>query len=115
MSHTGPGMFQFGGQGPPLEGVAESTLARMRGQLQPGGPVPRPLTEQEQQEAAQATHCALCGGIHAAPSSPACPRLATFELDGDGKVVKGTFWPGTDWAEGRVVLAEDATEEGSDD
>ena len=42
---------------------------------------------------------------------PRVPRLATFELDGDGKVIKGSFWPGLNWAKGRVILAEDAAEE----
>lgn len=119
MSHTGPGMFQFGGQGPPLEGVAEQTLSAMRGQLGPQRPLV-PLTPEERaeaEEAAQANRtCLYCGGFHAAPSTPACPRLATFKLDPDGKVVEGTFWgPGTtSWAEGRVVLAEDAQEEAGD-
>lgn len=118
MSHTGPGMFSFGGgQVPPLENVAESTLARMRGQLEPQR-YPPPLSPEERADAEEAARanrfCKFCAGLHAMPSGPSCPRLASFELDGDGEVKAGTFWKGTSWAEGRVVLAEDATEEGDD-
>lgn len=34
-----------------------------------------------------------CASFHPGASTPACPRLATFELNGDGKVIKGSFWP----------------------
>lgn len=84
---------------------------------------PRPpvLTPEDRAEAEKAAsenrYCLYCGGLHAGPSTPACPRLSGGKLDGDGKIVEFTFWPGTDWAEGRVIFAEDAAEdeEGSDD
>jgi hypothetical protein len=86
-------------------------------------PRPRPpvLTPAERKEAEAAAKegagCLYCGGLHAAPSTPACPRLASFKVDGDGKITEGTFWEGVAWAEGRVVFAEDAMEdeEGDDD
>jgi hypothetical protein len=37
--------------------------------------------------------CLFCGALHHGASTPTCPRLATFELNGDGQVVKGSFWP----------------------
>lgn len=115
---THGGIHQLGaGQGPPLEPLAAQTLAAMRGASRP--PVPRPLTSEERAEAEEAAranrYCLYCGGFHAAPSTPACPRLSGGKLDGDGKLVEFTFWPGRDWAEGRVVFAEDAMEEATGD
>ena len=93
--------------GAPLDGAAAEVLGAFRRR-------PPPLTAAERAEAEQAAadnrSCVLCGGIHASPSTPACPRLATFKTNGDGTVTEGSFWPGTDWAEGRVILAEDAAE-----
>ena len=59
---------------------------------------PRPvLTAEERKEALEAVDgketCLFCGALHHGASTPACPRLATFELNGDGQVVKGSFWP----------------------
>lgn len=48
------------------------------------------------------------------PGTAACPRLASFEIDGDGKVKAGTFWPGLKWAKGRVEFVEDLMEAGDD-
>lgn len=64
----------------------------------PGGVPPYPpqlSTEQKEQalrEAAQQA-CRFCATIHPGASSPACPRLATFKLNGDFEVIEGSFWP----------------------
>src|SRR6185312_7223268 len=109
----------MGGSRPPLEDEASRVLAAARQRMEPR-PRPPVLTAAERKEAEDAAKedrwCKFCAGIHAMPSTTACPRLAGGKLDGDGKVVEFTFWPGRDWADGRVVFAEDAMEdeEGSD-
>ena len=59
-----------------------------------------PLTPEQREEALKRIDaggkdgtCLFCGGLHHGASTPACPRLATFELNGDGQVIKGSFWP----------------------
>ena len=107
---------QFGSGQNPYDGPAQATIAAARARMSP--PRPPVLTPEERAEAEKAAeenrYCLYCGGIHAGPSTPACPRLATFKLDGDGKVVEGSFWEGTAWAEGRVILAEQAAEDGGE-
>lgn len=79
---------------------------------------PPPLTKDEKADARKmpdANVCAFCLGLHKFPSGPGCPRLATFKLNGDGDVIEGTFWPGTKWAKGRVVLIEDTHEDEEED
>jgi hypothetical protein len=83
--------------------------------MEPPRPQVPALSPQERAEAEQAERCVYCAGIHAGMSTPACPRLASFELDGDGKVKAGTFWAGLEWAKGRVVLAEDAAGDGTEE
>lgn len=90
---------------PPLEHAARQALRDAQDCLGvlAGRPVFPLVPKQEREEAlenAKDTACAYCGGWHEGASTPACPRLATFELNGDGKVVKGTFWPdgAEDWA-----------------
>jgi hypothetical protein len=105
--------------GPMLENAAQDSIAAARGQVRyarPEGYEAFPLSPAEKAEAqkAEAQHdpvCGLCGGYHYAPSTAACPRLASFELDGDGKLKSGTFWPGDKWAKGRVVFKDDTLEE----
>jgi hypothetical protein len=106
--------------GPMLEQAAQDAIAAARAQPRqlrpPEGYEAFPLSPAEKAEAdkAGAQHdpvCGLCGGYHYAPSTAACPRLASFELDGDGKLKSGTFWPGGKWAKGRVVFKADALEE----
>lgn len=58
--------------------------------------------------------CRCCAGIHAG-GELACPRLASFELDGDGKLKAGSFWRSGEWDAGRVVFPEDAAEEAPGD
>lgn len=102
-----------GGRGlPPLEHVAQDVLAAAR--QQPRQRFVPPLTESEKAEAGKVeqarAYCTLCGAVHALPSTAACPRLASFELDGDGKVRAGTFFAGKGWAKGRAVFIEDLKE-----
>lgn len=111
---TQPGVQPMGGARPPYDDAGARTLAMARQRTQPRPPVLGAAERKQAGEAAaQQRHCVLCGGIHAMPSTAACPRLASFEFDGDGKVKSGTFWPGRKWAKGRVILAEDAQEDGS--
>lgn len=84
---------------PPLEGPARDALRMARERLEafPGRrprfpPMPREEREEALKDAAQ-TACLFCSSFHPGASTPACPRLATFELNGDGKVIKGSFWP----------------------
>ena len=103
---------QSAGQ-PPFEDAAAATIAAARGQ-QRRPVLPVPLTPEEQAEADKAAQtaevCLFCLGYHHAPSTQGCPRLATFQLDGQGRVTSGTYWPGRSWAKGRVVLFEDTKE-----
>jgi len=58
---------------------------------------PRPMTPKDREDTLEAAAagglCRFCGAIHPLPTSPACPRLATFKLNGDGAVTEGSFWP----------------------
>jgi hypothetical protein len=112
----GPG----GARGQPaLEQTAQETVAAITGvqrRRYPPGYEPAPLSAEERAEAEKAEQdkaavCILCAGYHALPSSPACPRLASVELNGDQKITKATYWPGRGWAKGRVVFREDAMED----
>ena len=103
---------QHGAREPMLERTARATLADMRRSLD-GSPSPpyAPLSPQERTEAQEkAEPCAFCIGNHALPNGPGCPRIASFELGGDGNVKAATYWPGTAWATGRVNLLEDSFE-----
>jgi hypothetical protein len=105
---------------PLLEGAAASAIhaARDRAGLDqaPRFPVAvrRALTAQERaaaEETAKDSTCGLCGGLHPAPNMPACPRVAEFETNADGRVIKGRFWPDGDWDTSRVLFVADAAEE----
>lgn len=96
MTHPGPGVPTSPGA-PPFEQAAQSAIAAARARLE-GFTRPRPaLTPQEREEALEAVDgketCLFCGGLHHGASTPACPRLATFKLNGDGQVAEGSFWP----------------------
>ena len=121
---TMPGAPGSGRGAPMFEQVAQDAIAATRPRPQqwpPPEPVygqpPAPLTDEEKKLAAQAERaaliCRLCGAVHAMPNTAACPRLASFELDADGKVKAGTFFSGTKWQD-RVVLAEELHEEDGD-
>lgn len=60
--------------------------------LPPFPPVPREEREEALADAGN-TACRFCAGFHAGASTPACPRLATFKLNGDLQVIEGSFWP----------------------
>ena len=114
-------MPQQGRAGPAFEQLAQEVIAGVRPQpryLPPELP-PVPLTAAERAEAEKAERkaqvCSFCLGFHALPNSPGCPRLASFEVDGDGKVKAGTFFEGKGWAKGRVVFFEDTKEDDADD
>jgi hypothetical protein len=125
---------------PPLEGVGQQAIRMAQDRLGvlTRGQFPLPvkkLSDEEKTEALKSAKddlCLLCGGLHAAPNTPACPRLATFECNLDGRVTKGTFWPDASdsaidldaegkvigvhheihrgWDASRVVLLEEITE-----
>jgi len=92
---------------------AARASAFTRGATQMPIPLPEPpvLTDEERTEAekALADMCRLCAGIHAG-GDLACPRLASFKLDGDGNVREGTFWRDGEWDTSRVLFAADAVE-----
>ena len=86
---------------PGLEGPAQQAIRMARDRLdvltRARFPLPvKALSEDEKAEALKSAKddiCLLCGGLHPAPNTPACPRLATFECNPDGRIIKGTFWP----------------------
>jgi hypothetical protein len=86
---------------PVLDPVAQQAIRMAQSRLEAltHGNLPLPakkLTEDEKAEALKSAKddaCYLCGALHAAPNTPACPRVATFKLNGDGKLVEGSFWP----------------------
>jgi len=54
--------------------------------------------------------CRICGGIHVHINAPACPRLAAFELNGDGTIRSGVLHPDGWWDTSRVQWPEEAGE-----
>ena len=108
---------------PPLDRAASDVLEAARARAGIGQPAAFPfpprrvLTEDERKDAQAAAKdaCQLCGGIHAAPNSPACPRVRTFELNPDGKVIKGEFWGDGYWDASRILFVADAAEEADDE
>jgi len=96
VTHPGVGVPTSPGT-PIFDQVAQSAIAQARARME-GFTRPRPpLTPDQRKEALEAAEegaaCKFCAGLHAGASTPACPRLATFELNGDGQVIKGAFWP----------------------
>lgn len=86
---------------PALDPVAQQAIRMAQDRLgvMTRGRFPLPvktLSSEEKEDALKSAKddiCILCGGLHPAPNTPACPRLATFECNPDGRIVKGTFWP----------------------
>jgi hypothetical protein len=108
----GTGSLGRGGV-PPLEAAANTVIRDLqRVTYTPVGP---PLTPAERQEAAKLVRegltCQFCAGLHAGPSSPACPRLASGKLNGDGAVIEFTFWPDGQWDTSRVRFVADLADE----
>lgn len=90
-----------------------AALAAISGVRQRAVELPRPvLTAAEKREAADVIKagglCRFCAGIHAGASTPACPRLASGKVNGDGDVTEFTFW--VTWPTDRVVFPEDVEE-----
>ncbi len=104
---------------PPLDRAASEAIeaARQRAGIGTAPRFPFPqravLTPEERKEALAAAKdaCMLCGGLHAAPNSPACPRVRVFELNPDGRVVKGEFWADGQFDATRILFIADAAEE----
>jgi hypothetical protein len=86
---------------PALDPVAQQAIhmARSRLDVLTRGKLPFPvktLSDEEKAEALKSAKddaCYLCGALHAAPNTPACPRVATFRCNPDGRITEGTFWP----------------------
>ena len=116
---VGPGAYQMGGGGEqPFDRTGADVIGAMRHHLGPPRPYAR-LTEEERTEAEAAAReeakvCRFCIAIHPLPNGPGCPRLLTFELDGDGRVVKGTYRTDDMAWQVRVILLEDAHEDGEE-
>lgn len=85
---------------PPFEGPARDAVRAARGRI---GAIagerpylPPMMGREEREEAlqdAKRTACLFCASWHPGASTPACPRLATFKLNGDGTITGGSFWP----------------------
>jgi len=96
LTHPGVGVPTSPGI-PPFEHAAQQAIAAARSRVE-AFTRPRPILTPEEREdalkrAEKGETCLFCGGFHHGASTPACPRLATFELNGDGAVIKGSFWP----------------------
>jgi hypothetical protein len=55
-------------------------------------------------------YCIYCGGLHPGISTPACPRIASFELDADGRLSSAAYWQSGDWDASDVIFSSDAEE-----
>jgi hypothetical protein len=105
--------------------LAREVIGAARARIQPQQPVlppsliPKPerpdLTEADRRALGELIQggggCEHCGGAHAG-TELACPRLASFELDGDRKIRAGTYWAPGSWENDRWVAAEEAAEPG---
>lgn len=132
---TTPGVPSAGRGQPAFDSIAAEAIAAARGHPRSftspyGGQPPdwdtaaayerAELSEEERAEAARAKEqaalvCRLCGTVHVLPNAPACPRLLSFELAGDGSVKAGTFRTDRKWIGGIAVPAADMYEkEGGD-
>ena len=119
---TSPGIPRSHGT-PLLDRAASDAIEAARQRAGIGAPPAFPypqrhvLTPDERKEALAAAKdaCTLCGGLHAAPNTPACPRVRTFELNPDGRVIKGEFWPDGMFDASRILFIADAAEETDDE
>lgn len=99
---------------PLLEAMASHVIHGTQERVFTPPVIPPPVTREEKQLATDLIQrgqvCTFCAGLHAGASSPACPRLASGKLNGDGAVVEFTFWADQEWrpaALDRVVFVED--------
>lgn len=90
-----------GGRGAnPFDLPAGNVIGTARAAMDPRAQYrpPPSLTKEEKAEARdKALICTFCAAIHPLPSSPACPRIASCELNGDGDVIKAAFWKPGEW------------------
>jgi hypothetical protein len=108
---TGPS-YHAGGPVNPLDSVARGVVHGAQDLIQNLKPRPTlPLTAEEKKEAEDAIKagaiCVFCASLHPGASSPACPRLASGKVNGDGKVTEFTFWQDGLWDNSRLVHVED--------
>lgn len=112
---TGPS-YHAGGPVSPLDSVARAVTHGAQDKIAHLQPKPTlPLTQQEKKEAEDAVKagavCVFCARIHPGASSPACPRLASGKVNGDGTVIEFTFWQDGSWDTSRSVPVEDLEED----
>lgn len=108
---TGPS-YHAGGPVNPLDATARTVAHGAQSLIQNLQPKPIvPLTVQEKADAAEAIKsgavCVFCASLHAGASSPACPRLASGKVNGDGTVIEFTFWRDGEWDTSRLIPIED--------
>ena len=71
--------------------------------------------QQITEQLAAGDYCTLCGMIHPGMSMPACPRVASCEMDADGKLRAVTFWPDGEYdASGTYSAADVEEDDGAD-
>lgn len=98
--------------------AASATLGASRARLDPAtSRVPRfprerrklspERAQQVTEQFAAGDFCVYCLGIHAGLSLPGCPRIATFELDPDGKLRAATYWQDSEWDASGVYFTSD--------
>jgi hypothetical protein len=116
-------------------------MARSRLEALTHGKFPLPVKQLSDEEKAEALKtakeeaCRFCAAFHAGASTAACPRLATFELNNDLDVIKGSYCPEgvvdseitmdgqgnvtgvthhehVGWNTGRVVFVSDVADDG---
>lgn len=102
------------GRSNPLDLLSADAIRQAQQALYPPT-APRPtLNDQEKRDAGELVRsggsCLFCAGIHVGASTPACPRLASGKLNGDGAVVEFSFWPDGQWDTSRVVFVADVAE-----
>jgi len=96
---------------------AHDLIEETRRRVQPPQPVipatltpPAPLSNEEKNILEEAVRtgalCRCCNGIHAG-AELACPRLASFQVDRDGRLTGGEYWPEGMWTPPRLTYGED--------
>lgn len=131
---------------PGLEGPAQQAIGMAQDRLgvltRARFPLPvKTLSSEEKEDALKSAKdeaCCFCAAFHAGASTAACPRIATFKMNGDGAVTEGSFWPegvvdsaiemnaagevvavtfheSRGWNTGRVVFVDDVADEAGED
>lgn len=104
-----------GGATMPLDLAANVAIRETQQRLGLAPAVRAPMTAAEKREAhalvKAGNTCVFCAGLHVGASGPACPRLASGKLNGDGTVTEFAFWRDGDWDTSRVVFAADVEDE----